>query len=447
MLTFVIYGLICGTLLIMSVFRPAVAISAILCTYGLEQWAQSKQEFFFTHGTLTNYVTCAVLVIALVSKFFRGEPILRGYPAVGRVTLALFGFTLLSILWSIYREGSIDQWVIQWPYIFTVIILSPLLVTSADDLRVGFMSTLALGSVLLLLLMVQTQWEGRQIVLSRGVMIGTVISKYGNPLAVATLAGYVALIALLLNFSGLARFWQLTRWGIIALGLAASIRSGSRGQLFGLLIAATVFLPMSRRITNIRGFIATVISVALMLVAAQWAFDSFSEARRWQSQNMLEAYESGRIGQSLIVLEYWISRPAYWLIGLGTSACFDPRIIGFYPHVVFVEVLAEEGLIGFALLWMVVILTFRSLARLFRVLRDDRQQRGLLAATGALFLFEVILSFKQGSLLGNPHAFAFAIMLGQYEQALTRQQQLAYTQDTGDPAGTAPFEEHLYSTY
>lgn len=420
-----------------------MALGAVLITYGLEQWAQSKHEFFFSYRALTNYLTGATLVLALGVKLLRGDSILQGYPAVGKLTLSLFGVALLSLFWTVYPEASFEQWARHWPYVVAFVILSPLLLTHTKDLRIGFMTTLLFGTIILLLLMIDTQWVGRQIVLSRGVMVGTVISRYGNPLAVASLAGYVALIALLLNFSGVSRFWQIARWGIVALGLAVSIRSGSRGQLFALLVAAIAFLPMSRRITNIKGFIATACGVGIMLFVASWTFEAFSEGERWRRDSMVGAYQSGRVQQSLILLEYWLSRPAYWLLGLGNSASFDPGIIGLYPHVVLVEVLAEEGVVGFVLLWLVVILSFRSLFHLYRYLQADPHQRGLLAALGALFLFEVILSFKQGSLLGNTHAFTFAIMIGRFERVVARE---AVSEPFREVAVHDDSEQHLFAT-
>ena len=75
--------------------------------------------------------------------------------------------------------------------------------------------------------------------------------------------------------------------------------------------------------------------------------------------------------------------------------------MGFYPHNVPVEILAEEGLLGICLyLGFCFAVLFRAGRLIFSeyLEQDTRVNLGVLLA---LFCFEGILTLKQGSLLGS----------------------------------------------
>jgi hypothetical protein len=187
------------------------------------------------------------------------------------------------------------------------------------------------------------------------------------------------------------------------------------------LLAGIVFYPMSRRIRNVRGFLAASIGLLVLVAVASYAVSELNigNSRRWQLEQMQQDYEGGRLKPALKLMITWLeSSPVYWIIGLGNSASWDSSLIGFYPHFVPAEVLAEEGLIGFVIWCAMIYVTIRSIVRLNRVVKAMPEQRGLVAAMSALFLLEFLLGFKTGSLLGNVNFFAFCIMLGRMEQGV-----------------------------
>lgn len=404
--------------------HPPVALGAILCTYALEQWAQANSTLIAAYPTLTNYVTGLILVLALGVSLFRNGSVFRGYPAVGWVILLLFVYALVSVVWSVYRPGTIQQWVKHWPYIMTVVVLSPLLIREPRDLQTGLYATLTLGTVVVLLLFWTTETSARGIVLQPGVSGGAFdTSSKGNPLAIASLAGYVVLVAMLLNFSGASRFWQVLRWFLFAIGLALVVRSGSRGQFAALCLAGLVFLPISRQATSMKGFVSTFLGVFLVCGLMLWAASDVVGRGRWQWDDAVDSFYGGRVNTSATLLSYWLEgSPVYWLIGLGNSASFDPQIIGHYPHLMAAEILAEEGLFGLILLGVIVALAARCFFRAYPFVSAYADARGILTAIAALLVFELLVSFKQGSMLTNTYVFAFAIMLGKFELAIQRQQ-------------------------
>lgn len=402
-----------GAVAFVMLRRPAAGIAAVLCMYALEQWARSQGGFLLAHQELSNIIVGVLVVFGVLLMLVKGKLNLSSYPRVGWVIAALFGFAAISFLWTIARPAYVQQWGEAFPYLVTIVILMPFLVNDWQDIRTGLFATMAMGAATLCLLAFMTQWT------YRGVAVTS--EQMGNPLAVASLGGYVVIIAALMNFQGLARVWQMLRWFVIALGVYIAVRSGSRGQVIGLLIAVLAFLPMSRRFASAKGFLGTVAAVVVMSGVAVWAQMEFAIGARWDWSAMTSVYEGSRMQMASTALDAWLhSNPLRWLIGLGNTGCFNPHVVGFYPHIVAVEVLVEEGLIGFALLCAVPILVGMSIMRMYRCVREDPISRGVLAAVSALFLFGVILSFKQGSLIKSPFPFAFAIVLGRMELALQR---------------------------
>jgi O-antigen ligase len=206
----------------------------------------------------------------------------------------------------------------------------------------------------------------------------------------------------------------------VLLAVATVVWTDTRGQLFAAVIAGIVLLPLSRRMTNWKGFVGTGVTVVLLLGAASVLVDVIvGEESRWSGETMTETWQASRLETSKIVLEAWADGgPVRWVVGLGYEASFAPSLLGAYPHLVMLQALAEQGIIGFVLLWLVVLLAARSVVRLWPRVTDDPNQRGLIAGLAALFLFEVILSFKQGSTLAFYNAYAFAVILGRLEMTV-----------------------------
>ena len=123
---------------------------------------------------------------------------------------------------------------------------------------------------------------------------------------------------------------------------------------------------------------------------------------------------SERLDLALILLDRWSLSPLTIIFGLGNSASFSPSIIGVYPHVVPLEVLGEEGLIGFFLFALVLFLTFSQVKIAALPGALTQSQRKVYAANLACFVFSLFLAFKQGSLLGSYAIFLFAALGEKY---------------------------------
>ena len=411
------YAAIAGSLFIAIWKYPAVALAGVLCMFGLEQWGQATTTFFAQNHTATNYLIGGILVLAvMVQGVKKGFSLVAGYPPVGWLILALFLYAFASTQWAPRSDISLDLWASRWPYLITIVVLSPLLITQSRDLRVANIGLLVGGGLLTILLLFFVQWENRRIVMGHDL---------GNPLAVSTMAAMVVLIAVLSDPWPESRLWVPLKWTLVALCLVLVVRSASRGQLFGTLLVSVACWPISRRLANVKQFVILGLVVVLLGGATSWAINEYSSEQmngargsRWNEQAAQEDF-SGRLNNAMFLVRLAYESPVTVLLGLGNSASYDPRILGIYPHFVPLEVLAEEGLIGFGLYLTILFCSMRSCVRCFRSIANEPRERLLLGSLVGLYMFTLLLSFKQGSLLGNLEFFMLSIILGRYERILS----------------------------
>lgn len=430
----VIYFGLIGIVALAMFYRPSIAVGALLCTYGLEQWSQSQSPFFFSHQILTNVVTASLVCFAIVLRTLKGKspvfPITREYVA----TFAIYLLAFMSIAWSIDRHESWERFGEYFKTGFIFALLMPLALSDKEDLRATLYCVLTLGTPICMLLLFTAHWNGRMIMFDVEGISHVKGLERGNPLAIATLGGEVALIAWLMNFTGKARIWQVMRFAIVGIGFAVSVKASSRGQAFGFIIAAMVFLPYSRRFQSVGNFLAVaagaLIGAGVLVFVFDWVLSTASAnapTSRWDPHEFIRDFKESRIDVSMVLIRRWLDGgPLRWVFGLGSSASFATDL-KFYCHVVFVEVFCELGVMGWILLWLTPIYAYQNMKELWYYVKDDPEDRGMVASLGAIFLFEVIISFKQGSLLGSATCFGLACVIGRIAHYY-RTQAAYYTQ-------------------
>lgn len=411
------YSLIVGAMIFFLWRQPAVALAGVLCMFGLEQMGQASHSFFSQHQTFTNLLIGGILLTAVGVKFVKGERVCSNYPAVAWLVLALFSYAFASTVWVRRPDLTLNNWATHGPYVLTFLILTPLTVSTSKDIQTAFKAIILIGTIITVFLLTFVSWDARSIVLEGG---------NGNPLAVSQMAAMVALVSILGNPWRSSKIWQVMRWGVVALCLVLVIRTGARGQLLGILLVTIACWPISHRIKNFSqvflligliGFLATVTSYGLQEF---WAKQSsyYAGGSRWSEQAMQGAM-SGRLEQALILVRLWYASPETLLFGLGNSASYDPHVLGMYPHFLPLEILAEEGLIGFGLYLMILLSTLINITRCFRLLSNEPDELLILGALASLGFFSFVVSLKQGSLLGNLELFMFAMIIGRHVTTLS----------------------------
>lgn len=419
MLGIITYSAIVAALLVFIWKRPSIALAGVLCMFGLEQWGQATHPFFSQHQTFTNFLIGSTLLLAILIKFIKGDKGILKYSPVGWLVLSLFSYALASTIWAPRSDLSQGIWASRGPYVVTFLLLTPLVITHSEDVLVAFKALILMGTALTVLLLLFSSWDSRTIVLEGG---------SGNPLAVSQMAGMVALVAILGDPWRSSRLWQILRWAVVALCLLLVIRSGARGQLLGLVLVSVACWPLSHRVKSVghvilliglMGFLGGVTSLGLQEF---WGAKSsyYAGGSRW-STSAMEGAMADRLAQAFHLLQIWFRSAGTIFFGLGNSAAFDPRILGIYPHFVPLEILAEEGLVGSGIYLLILFLLFRSSHKSLRLLSNDPEERLIFGTLVSLTLFTLILSFKQGSLLGNLEFFMFAIIMDRHSKSMVRQ--------------------------
>lgn len=430
--------------------RPAVALAGVLCMFGLEQWGQATTPFFAQHQTATNLVIGSLLGMALVVQFAKhGMTMLAGYSLTGWLTLILFLYAFGSAQWAPRADLSLKLWADRWPYIVTFIILGPLVVAEYEDLEAVDKTLVFLAGALSAFLLLFVSWEGRRIVLGQDL---------GNPLAPAAMAGFAAIVIILSNPWGRSRIMFLVKWTIVLICLALIVRSGSRGQLLGVLAVSFLCWPLCRGLGNAKQIGILAATTLFLCSVTSWVVDELWSrpeyvmyAGRWTG-DAAEEDMGGRFQNASFLLHLWFGSLDTIVFGLGNSASYDPRILGIYPHLVPLEVLAEEGLIGLSLYLVLLFLAIRSFKRCFLFVSGDTDKRLVLGGLLGLYLFTFLLSLKQGSLLLNLEPFMLGIILGRCENQLKQriENATAHSQKVGvdlESTGFSPVLDNIECCY
>lgn len=412
--TAIAFGLL-GILALGALWRPPIALAAVLCVFGLKQWGQAASPWLAVHGTFTNYAVGVMVILALVRHLLRGQCALCNVSTSNWLVISLYGYAALSLLWTPRPDLVGDIWVHDFPYVLTFVLVAPLLVSRASDLQKPLAMTIFVGGIIVVGLLFFGKWGDRGLIVGAG----SGHEEESNPLAIATVAGAVGSAAMYLHSQHFKMAGRLIRFAIVAACLGVIIRSGSRGQLIGFVLSLVVFMPVAFRLSQLRSLAPIAVGLTVMAVTAQFAAQQFihSDDSRWDKAGAAEA-AAGRLSMSLALLSKWSESPGSVIFGLGNSASFDPAIVGFYPHNVPAETLGEEGLIGFGLYVALMWVAASGALRTMRLARDNPEIRGLLAALCANFLFSLITSMKEGNMLSSVFYFLSAILLARMPELI-----------------------------
>ena len=438
-----VYLGIVGALTARMLSRPSVILSLIFLLFALDQWGAARAGGYLPSEAFTNYLVAGLTVLAVIILFLYGRPHrLLGGPAFWMV-LALFVYAFVSISWVTVPGKAMDLWSVNFQYLVIFLLAAPLLVQDVDDLKEAMLALLLLGTPLLFCFNFLLEWG------YRGYYVNGELVRL--PLALAQYGGYMMIVGAL--FGPKHSYWLLLRLAAIALGLLLIVKTGARGQFISAMLCCGVMFGLGRAsFSPVRLILVT--AVASVVLAAAYAgaityMKSVPElqgtAARWSIDRLFEDYgeRSIRVLRIEDMLEAWSDNPGTMLLGLGNSASYDPDItgctspIGCYPHNLPVEILTEQGIVGFGifaiLMLYVGIVAVRTISD--PTIRDE--DKGPLKVMFAFMIFEVILSLKQSSLLGNWRMFLFAILVDRSASLLTHPVDVV-TQEASSPKSWKP---------
>ena len=324
--------------------------------------------------------------------------------------LLLYCYVFISCFWSPVLDVSLFNFKTAFPYIVLVVLVTPLVINSLNDIKSMLTFFIVFGSILLVLLLFFTEWDYRTIVLA-----GNKFNLKTNPLAIANFSGYVFIVSMLA--SNLTKLKYL-KWFVAVLCLVIAVKTGSRGQFVFMVISVLLFTPMTKSKMRIGNMFPLIFGVCVLLAISYWAMTEFSGTdTRWSGDKMDSDF-SNRLGAAFGLLGVWVKSPFTILFGLGSSASFSNQIFGFYVHIVPLEILGEEGLIGFFIYLLILYKLYKAVVRMSLLTKNDGDNRAVLATFSALVFFMLLLSLKQGSFLGSTYLFSLIVVLSRLESIL-----------------------------
>ncbi|NJO38976.1 MAG: hypothetical protein HC871_16965 [Rhizobiales bacterium] len=412
-----VYLGIVGTLFAWCLARPAVVLAMVFMLFALDQWGSALAGGVIPPGAFTNYLAAGMIAFGVIILYIFGRPQrFLGGPAFWLV-LALFVYAFVSIAWVTVPAKALDIWSSSYPYLVVFLVAAPLLVQEIDDLDLPLRALLLLGTPFIFCLNFLLEWGYRGFVVD-----GEVVRL---PLALAQFGGYLMIVGAL--FGPKQGYWILLRLAAVALGALLIIKTGARGQFISAVLCCAVMLGIGRStFSPVRLLLISVVGAVFLAIAYVGAISYMKSdpalrdtAGRWSIDRLFEDYgeRSIRVVRIEAMLDSWKNNAGTMVIGLGNSAAYDPDVtgctspIGCYPHNLLIEVLTEEGLIGLGL--FVALFLYVGVVAV-RAINDPTvgdAHKNTLKVMFALMIFELILSLKQSSLLGNWSLFLFAILV------------------------------------
>ncbi|MDB2685864.1 hypothetical protein N9Y42_01525 [Mariniblastus sp.] len=385
-----------------------IGLSLLWALYAMEQFFQASHPFFIANGKFLNFGIVAVAMFGLVAAIARGKIKKLVITRAHTWWILLMILTSISVAWSVDPSESFSKLKAAAPYIFGFAVIGPL--CAFDDVQMdrAFRYTIWLGAVVLPGL-IFTGFGARSVVLAYDSVTGRDIE--GNPLAVGSFAGYVVVACAFSIYARKVNIFEFAYKGALAiLALYVIVRTGSRGQLIGLVLSCMFWLPLTMKMALKKSTLIPLIGAGLLFtVAVLFIGQQTDLAWRWKSER-LSNDQTGRLerAQDLIV-ENFETGPLAWIGGLGSSSSY--QLVGGYPHFVPGEVLGEEGIAGFLLFFGFLGSAGYAGWKTINLPSLEKATRVNMGALLTLFSYQFMLCLKQGSLIGSPELFSVGLCI------------------------------------
>jgi len=413
----IVLTMIMAILSLRAISQPGIAFAMMWSLYASEQILQLGHPIFIRFGFLLNIGFTIVALAAVVNGIRRGAYQQFKLPPELWWCIGLFSVAICSYLWSIEPQTTLTYLKKSAPYVGAFLLIMPLCAADEKQLRLAVNLTVYLGTFILIGHSVGTYGRRSLVLISSA--SGDIES---NPLAVASYGGIVGICSLFSVYG--RKFSPMFAFKVAVFFLSAYviIKSASRGQLLALVVVCFVWLPIIARATLKRSTVIAFIGSAIIAGIALYVVYQLKDTGRWRSEQ-IEVAQEGRMLLITSLLEYWYNSGfGAWLLGTGSSTSYD--IVGFYPHNIPVEVLAEEGIFGFIMYTGFAFCVLLRSGRLMFSSNLNVETRINLGILLAVFCFEGILTLKQGSMLGSTNWFAVGITIGWVTNSLIKQTKL-----------------------
>jgi len=408
--------------------KPGIAVALAWSMIALESVLQQSNQFLVSNSSVVNFFIAGLVGVTIGWGIIRGKYRKLKIPKQLWLYLILISYCAISYFWSQSPTDTFDRIKLQLPYIITFCLLAPLCLINAKQLNTAITVLIYFGILIVIAINLST-------IGLRGIIIDSVQGKAveANPLAAASFSAYV-------GFASLFSIWGKKLWNFnsllklcfVGFCVTAMYSSGSRGQVIAFAGISAIFLPLIAGVAAKRSTILAILAISIATFAVVIFVEQTELTTRWQYQKMLED-QIGRFDMLKEVMKHWVSAgPTAWIFGIGSSSSF--KYLNAYPHIVLGETLAEEGIVGLTLLLAIISITIKQGFRLISTPSLPSEVRVNIGIIFAIFTFNLLLSFKQGSLLGSASTvFCFALIIGWLHTRLLKKNQQPNSQHVASP--------------
>lgn len=406
MLALLSTALIAAWLLRRAWVLPATSVAMPFGVLAMDAFNRSGFPAF-AQWKVAQALTVLVVTVACfrqLSRFGVRAALLDRSAFLGAAGL-FFAYALLAAAWSSDPAASVGVWLSFSKYLLVFVLGAHLVVRSEEDLRVALREIALVWTPYLALVLFTGEWGARGVISAipadhewEGFGAGEV-----GYTVLPTLAAACALTLPLLT--------RCPRWlrtvGVVVM-LAVIVRSGARGQLVAVALGAVAYVPTwALRILGalaLRGAVMVALAFGIALLLDQGEYPQVLV--RWTLARLEVAFQE-RLD---LVAQLWGAYAAGgWstvLFGLGTAE--SGALMGIYPHIIPVEVLCENGVLGLALFAGAFAILVRDLRRALRAAgRSDTS-----AAAIGLLVFLAAVGLKSGGVLASPWLWTTAALIG-----------------------------------
>jgi hypothetical protein len=200
-------------------------------------------------------------------------------------------------------------------------------------------------------------------------------------------------------------FMFLVRCAAFVVGLGLGLMSGSRGEVLAAIGIGLLFLPLARKIADVRQFVITAVAAVVILVGimvVQSFFIGLDNRDRWSLESVTTG-GGGRIENVADLASNYFRHPGLWPIGLGSTSFHDlPTSSGDpYSHVLVMDLILELGIPGITLGAIMLVTGFSAGRTLLARTAGDPMLRSGMAFLVGLTTFEFVVANKAGTMWGN----------------------------------------------
>jgi hypothetical protein len=395
-------------------------------------WAKVRVEVLFTYKSVLDYFTVALFLLALArhgARFFRLQVRYSTFE-LALVVLVLYSWFTMSWHTGVYWDSNPGTQSKTAVYQLLMLLIIPLLFKlycSRDSFELDF---LLVGLLIVPMIAMTTQW-GRQgqefLFVLTNADDGNAIQALSNTLQ---LSYFAAIMILFSVFHLRAKPLNILSFAVaVPSSLYLMVEAQTRGQLLALLICLIVFLPFVSRHVRLKQFLRMA-PVPLLLLAViapnfgeltiaglqMFGFEDYY-ARRYDPDVMAQDY-GHRTRRAADAIGAWQATWMGMLFGLGTTSSTSPAVAGDYIHIILLEVLIEQGILGALLFGYFLFGVLLSVGRMLNIPEIGASERRAAAFLAATFLLTFIISFKQGSFYTSPAFLMNALLVIIFSQHL-----------------------------